>query len=678
MNFFIGRTNAHNELKRIYKDELENWLRDHPFFETGECDGEFPTGNSAYVELAIIDAKEMDKIWNNDEATIHLQLNHFDRSKIPVDNIVTKKDKFVVLRGIAGIGKSTLVQSYVQRWTNPETKYAEDEATIHFFFKFNCRDLNTLDEIGDVNDLLKKKFPSVFRYISIDDLYETPSSVLILIDGIDELRSIHNINNSQSWPEGDKKILKCVIELMDIPLVKTIVSGRPEACRRIVKNRDKKIKMIEICGFNSNSVKQYIDNVFRDKKETAANVLAKVQETDYLRAMASIPIYLWVICGMYNEKIELKLVRNTTELCCYACLLFIQRHLKQTEKNYSDMNLDKLCEDQYVLEIVTSLARLSKHTYENKKVVFQAKDSPQNVSVLENTGFIVKRETNVRGTFYQFRHLVLQEFLSALQFFLDNKSIEDNPELEACFPIISGLWGILHRKEDQLLITFIDKLQRQKKSTWFYDLPVFHRSKLNIQNTLEKKIEKKLFKNTDEIEITGSSSNLLKAIFEYHGGFSDKILKACKQRKLFIKNLIYHHDISNTAYFVEKFQIKGIYNIMVTNVNNIKLPENFKILIVQHFKNDEKRKRICILRGGAPMRIGTDDLYRGIETTLKITLDPKDTKNTHENLLQMIVEVAGIIEVRTTFSSVHTEMLERCIENITSDNDKPTVKHTDN
>lgn len=634
-------------------------MRDHPFFE--HSDGSYPTGKSAYVELAVIEAEEMDEIWKNGEIVAHLELKHFNRRKIPFQDILRKKDSFVVVRGIAGIGKSTMIQSYVSRWIDSSTTFGEEEAKIDFVFKFTCRDLNVVGEIEGVEDLLKMKYPTVFRCITMDDLFETPSSVLILLDGIDELRSVSNLRNPESWAE-DTKLLRCVSDLLKTTTHKTIIAGRPEACRIITRKRHK--KMIEICGFNPDSVKTYIDQSFFGNEETAAKVLAKIQETSYLRAMATIPIYLWVICGMYHEDIDIKFVRNTTELCCYACLLFIQKHLKKNElkKNFSDMSLLDLCKEPYILNIVLSLAQLSKQTYAQKKVVFQAKDIPEGISVvLEETGFVVKEKTNTTEL-YQFRHLVLQEFLSALQLFLSKENVDDNPQLESCFPMIAGLWGIVGRGEDALLVSFLTQL-RIKSTHWLKRL-TFGMSKINIQEKLEQIIKHRLL-HSDKIEISGSSSNLLRAIFEYHGDFSDSIVQECQKKEFVIKDLLFNHDISNTIYFVEKFKVNGVHNIMVTNFNNSKLPDNFKVLIEQYFKNTDRKKRICNLRGGTPMTIASVTLYRNIETNLIVTLDPTDTENTHYNLLKTMIDLVGVLIVHASFSQ-RTE-LEECIDDTSND-----------
>lgn len=79
-----------------------------------------------------------------------------------------------------------------------------------------------------------------------------------------------------------------------------------------------------------------------------------------------------------------------------------------------------------VIEVVYSLANLSLTTYQKRKVLFTAQDIPKVISVrLEETGFIVKNKGDRNAIeIYQFRHLVLQEYLSAVMLFIKGKMKE--------------------------------------------------------------------------------------------------------------------------------------------------------------------------------------------------------------------------------------------------------------
>lgn len=101
------------------------------------------------MELATIEAKEVDQIWNDGDLNFHLHQNHFNRRNIEKENILTAADTFVIVRGIAGIGKSTIIKSYVKSWMDSKilTGKTPNEAKIDFLFKFTCRELNTIENL---------------------------------------------------------------------------------------------------------------------------------------------------------------------------------------------------------------------------------------------------------------------------------------------------------------------------------------------------------------------------------------------------------------------------------------------------------------------------------------------------------------------------------------------------
>ena len=107
-----------------------------------------------YVQLKLITNKQMD--------AMHLvnlgrpdhyqrQLEEHDGSDIKDEDLVTEGDcqKYVLLRGRAGIGKSTLVQKLIWKW-------AKDEWAINFraFFLINVRYMMTIDKSMDLSSLL--------------------------------------------------------------------------------------------------------------------------------------------------------------------------------------------------------------------------------------------------------------------------------------------------------------------------------------------------------------------------------------------------------------------------------------------------------------------------------------------------------------------------------------------
>ena len=369
----------------------------------------------AYVDLAIIEEKQMKgQDWSKGDRDFHLRTNYFDKTSIRLEDLLTNSDHFVLVRGIAGVGKTSMMDSYVLKWAQGKLLNGKDcSDRIEFLFKLTCRNVNTFSDTSTAEKVLKTEFNTVFKYIDMDDLQDIAHRILILIDGMDELQSLHELTRKQK-PAELPDLVRSMYELIGQNILtghKTIIAARPEACQIIdgIFKGKIKIKMVEVCGFNPRSVNVYIDTYFTDKPDAAQNVKNRINESENLTIMASIPVYTWVICVIFEEDMNINTPQTTTHLFSYACLLFIRNHVKRRLPIPfpSNCSVLEIMHNTDVLQVIVYLAKLSQTTLKDKKVVFTENDLPlQNILIpLEHTGFIVK---NQRKNIYQFRHLVLQ------------------------------------------------------------------------------------------------------------------------------------------------------------------------------------------------------------------------------------------------------------------------------
>ena len=49
--------------------------------------------------------------------------------------------------------------------------------------------------------------------------------------------------------------------------------------------------------------------------------------------MTRIPVYLWIMCGLFSEDVEIETPETTTELMIYTCLIFLREHTKSRPRN---------------------------------------------------------------------------------------------------------------------------------------------------------------------------------------------------------------------------------------------------------------------------------------------------------------------------------------------------------
>ena len=601
----------------------------------------------AFVELAIIEAQLMDEDWSYGDREFHMKTKHFERTSIEFEDILTREDDFVVVRGIAGIGKTSMVDSYVLKWAKHELLNGKKNShQIDFLFKLTCRNINTFTDISTAEQLLRTEYGNVLKDVEFKEVEDVSHRILILVDGADELQSLHQISNTKT--RQIPRLVKSVYELIDIrsnflTAHKTIIAARPEACQIIdaTFKSTVKIKMIEICGFNPRSVCVYIDNYFGKNIITAQIVKQKIEESENLTVMASIPVYTWVICAVFNEDINIESPRTTTHLCTYACLLFIRNHFNQTLRNLfpSNCSLLEVINNANVVQVILGLAKLSKSTLKYKKVVFSDTDlgSIKSPIALQTTGFI---EKNQRKNVYQFRHLVLQEYLTALYLYLKSsnltKVLHEN-KYRSCIPIIAGFSGIDNVENTDQIALFIKNLKDHISCTgkWKLHLPRTP-AKTIVLNWLKSMIQNLVVR--DKLILADNSRSLLGAFYEYQGDIPGNLVDRLMHTPIVFKNIMFHHDIRNAMYFLRKLKSTNISDIDITNFTQKKFPVNFIDMLKLYFAKKENNS-LC-LKGGEVMKIYSDRM----EDHLAIQFAWGDNKlDTHDEFLLAAISLADTI-----------------------------------
>ena len=622
-----------------------------------------------FIELAIIEAQLMDEDWSGGDRDYHMKTNHFERTSITFEDIFSRQDEFVIVRGIAGIGKTSMVDSYVLKWAKDEILNGKNNShQIDFLFKLTCRNINTFTNISTAEQLLRTEFGNVLKDVEFEDLEDISHRILILIDGADELQSLHLISNAETRQYSGQ--VKSVYELINtrsnfLTTHKTIVVARPEACQIIdttFKSKNLKITMIEVCGFNPSSVCMYIDNYFGKNIITAQIVKQKIEESENLTVMASIPVYTWVICAIFKEEINTESPRTTTHLSTYACLLFIRNHFKQTFRNLFPRNcsLLEVINNKDVVQVILGPAKLSKSTLKYKKVVFSDTDlgSIKSPIALETTGFIVK---NQRKNIYQFRHLVLQEYLAALYLYLkssnlNNAFLENN--YKSCIPIIAGFSGIDNVVNTDPIAFFINKLKEHSSSTGKWKRLV-QRSppKIIVVKWLKSVIQNLVVQH--ELILDENCGSLLTAFFEYQGDIPGKLVHRLMHTPIVLKNIMFHHDIRNALYFFNKLKSTNISEIDIINLSKKKLPLNM-IDMLKLYYNKKENNCLC-LRGGKVMRIYTDLTKDNI--TIQFALDDNNL-DTHDEFLLAAICLADTITLHSSLDNIYPH-----IRNLLKSND---------
>ena len=464
-------------LRTHYIKELENVCLPKIKIAPGEDPIKSYKRDDFFVDLALRESAQVDKDWMQNDRVYHLKTFEKIQQKINYDDLLTSDDHFLVLKGIAGIGKTSLLDYLVLQWAHGRlwnNKKNESQPSFDFVFRFNCRDLNLYDNMS-VEELLKCLYPNIFCHTSFEHLIKHEASILIILDGLDEFCKIEELVKNHPDPLSKKTSVTSIIFTMlngRFPNCKRILAGRPESVTTVYSSwaRKYKIKRVDIVGFSEEDIRHYID-----KFSINGRILKqKIDESSSLKAMCHIPIYLWILCSVFEKDTTLPTPKTMTELYVWAFTVFIREHYFSD----SEMSLEDLLYDKKTRNILNAASYLSYRMVIERKVIFTKADIEGvgcccDLLLEESTGFIVKSKGNIiEGIVYQFRHLFFQEFLCAVYCVMNDKSFYENVHQKdsssIVIPIISGLQGASMAKSQSpdLVRYFVKSLPKQQERNW--------------------------------------------------------------------------------------------------------------------------------------------------------------------------------------------------------------------
>ena len=374
----------------------------------------------------------------------------------------------------------------------------DETPLFDFVFLFSCREINILlDTIKTAKELLCHKYPEVFDIISLSDLESISDRVLIVVDGLDELQNIYDVHEMNKRPLNFELVSSLIDTKKGISKNhKVIVCGRPKACELVKQQFKHKSKTIDVCGFNEDNIMKYIDQFFNQREVKARKVKEALRISSNLKVMATVPVFLWVICSVYGQELVTKPLNTYTELYTYASLIFLRNHFRGKAQQNS-MSLFEVLENDEIMSSVYALMALSVQTYMQNKVLFTEDDIKVFIcpTQLEKTGFILRyNRGNLRKPVYQFKHLVLQEYFCGLSLCVTKwvSPYLSNRELSSCAPVIFGINRLLKEGQNELFISFFKKLSeinglKMRFVTKYILIPYRHRvfRKYLSQNSLE-------------------------------------------------------------------------------------------------------------------------------------------------------------------------------------------------
>lgn len=335
------------------------------------------------------------------------------------------KNQFVLVEGGPGIGKTKLVCHLCNKWA--EGKILQQyELVIYVPLRRFQKDDTKEICIQDIISLYLKGDKG--KHISEELSYNGCRNTLLILDGWDELP--RRLRDDRHFFQ-DLVSFQCEFQNASV-----LVTSRCTVSHRLYHLPD--IKHIEVLGFDSDHIIEYIASHIPDKKDM---FLSHIEKFPNIRALLYIPLTLTIICDIVKD-LDMKCDRLPSTLTeiyeKYICKKFFYG-IKKVKPEYSGISsLSKLPKECSV--VFQSLSMLALKRFEEGSSVFKLKHlkevgfkpilgSLESQTSAESSSELLAIDSKFDGygllssfpfyvgagheVLYQFHHLTIQEFLAA-------------------------------------------------------------------------------------------------------------------------------------------------------------------------------------------------------------------------------------------------------------------------
>ena len=411
-------------------------------------------------------------------------LENNEGKEISINEIlpINSSGSSILIKGCAGVGKSTLIQYLIRQWAKGKW-----ESTKTCVFLLNLRNLVNEDKDVSFTELLGRHAEYVVespgqKQPSLEWLKNNAQNVVFFMDGIDELRKLNQLlkrTPKLSLTEGSRASrLEWCLNLMQKNLLNEstcVFVTRPfDDLKRFRFNR-----VIDVCGLTHEKVMLFVEkNVSEDRKEIVKGILS---EDPILASVCSITFYCDAICKILqvDSTIKSKTLKTYSRITAYVIMRLAAR--KTSEECTSSLMADCL---RRCLPYLGALAYDGWLKTENDlpRLVFTEDDirktgiGPDNMLEAQKTGLLTY--TNIldplnpqqKDQQAQFNHLSVQEFLAVSKLAVsspDDDVIEEKVGLLQSERLkLSEIFafGVVFDKEDRNIADILNAMNQSQNT----------------------------------------------------------------------------------------------------------------------------------------------------------------------------------------------------------------------
>ncbi|XP_078101155.1 NACHT, LRR and PYD domains-containing protein 3-like isoform X3 [Sander vitreus] len=341
----------------------------------------------------------------------------------------------VLTNGIAGIGKSFLVQKFLLDWA--EKRANQD---LHLIFPFTVQQLKLWSgKRFRLAELIHACIPeaNVIKEETLNDIFTTLQNsrnsnfdksefrLLFVFDGLDDsLLRLDLMDKTTKYVDVTKSttvavLLTNLIRGNLLPSARLWIITQPAASKLIPP--DCVDIVTEVKGFTDPQKEEYFRKRFKDE-EQASRVISHIKRSQSLHIMCHIPVFCWITATVLEDVLKTReggeLPKTLTEI--YIHFLVVQ------------FNQEKKYGPEKCIQYIKSLAKLAFHQLLKGNTVFDEEDlNHSGIDIIAASKYskvlpeIFKQVCGQRNNedqqnIFFFAHLSTQEFLAAVHV---NKSL---------------------------------------------------------------------------------------------------------------------------------------------------------------------------------------------------------------------------------------------------------------
>ena len=370
-----------NGIRQLYKTR-EGWLSPFPWCE----EFQFFLGN-IFTRLKVVRRKKTRGEITDVFVDMSSILDPYEECSAP---------RTVLIEGEPGMGKTTYCKKYAYDWA---TKQQEPQGCGSTAFKvvllLKCRDIHSdvweaIDDQllpRDIDEEVKQQF---FQFIR-----ENQSSILLILDGLDEL------------PSGKLSMFSKLIEGRELPRCHIVATARHEAGKEVRKCCD---TLLQIEGFTGKHVREFVTKYFKERTDLATKLSQRMSRDKNLREIAANPLNTALLC-LLCEEFEGTLPESRAQLYLdmVECVLRRYRKKKGLLEKIEDLT------NHYKPQL-NHLGKVALNGLLDDKLDFNESELRNHAKDLTEFGFLSVQPggSKLRQTLhYAFLHKSFQEFFAA-------------------------------------------------------------------------------------------------------------------------------------------------------------------------------------------------------------------------------------------------------------------------